>query len=161
MAWDFEEIAPCRWRLAKGAERAMTADAEVFASRAILQQALDDAAIEQVINVACLPGLVGPSLAMPDIHHGYGFCIGGVAAFPADGGIVLPGGVGYDINCGVRLMASRIPAGEFAAVAAVVGHAMLQRIPTGLNTRGLYPVNKKEFQRVIAAGVGEVVRRTA
>jgi tRNA-splicing ligase RtcB len=137
----------------------MQADAEVFASRGILQQALDDAAIEQVVNVACLPGIVGPSLAMPDIHHGYGFCIGGVAAFAADGGIVLPGGVGYDINCGVRLLASRIPAGEFAAVAAVVGQAMLQRVPTGLNTRGLYPVNKKEFQRVIAAGVGEVVRR--
>ena len=67
--------------------------------------------------MACLPGLVGPSLAMPDIHYGYGFCIGGVAAFPADDGIVLPGGVGYDINCGVRLLASSIPAGEFAAVA--------------------------------------------
>ena len=59
--------------------------------------------------MACLPGLVGNSLAMPDIHYGYGFCIGGVAAFPADGGIVLPGGVGYDINCGVRLLASSIP----------------------------------------------------
>ncbi len=114
----FEEIAPGRWRLGKGADRSMKADAEVFASRAILQQALDDASIEQVVNVACLPGLVGPSLAMPDIHHGYGFCIGGVAAFPADGGIVLPGGVGYDINCGVRLLASSIPAAEFAAVAA-------------------------------------------
>ncbi len=156
---DFAEIAPCRWRLPKSAERAMTGDVEVFATREILQQALDDGSIEQVINVACLPGLVGRSLAMPDIHYGYGFCIGGVAAFPAAGGIVLPGGVGYDINCGVRLLASSIPAQEFAAVADSVGHAILARVPTGLTPRGLRPLNKKEFQRLVAGGVGEVVRR--
>ncbi len=156
---DFVEISPCRWLLGKGADREMKADAEVFADREILQQALDDASIEQVVNVACLPGLVGSSLAMPDIHYGYGFCIGGVAAFPAQGGIVLPGGVGYDINCGVRLLASSIPASEFAAVAERVGHAILQRVPSGLTSRGLYPVNKKEFQRIVSGGVGEVVRR--
>ena len=155
----FAEVAPCRWRLDKSTDRTMIADAEVVATRAILQQALDDAAIEQVVNVACLPGLVGNSLAMPDIHYGYGFCIGGVAAFPADGGIVLPGGVGYDINCGVRLLASSIPEGEFAAVADAVGHALLARVPSGLTTRGLRPLNKKEFQRLVAGGVGEVVRR--
>ncbi len=155
----FVEVAPCRWRLGKAADRAMAADAEVFATREILRQALDDGAIEQVVNVACLPGLAGSSLAMPDIHHGYGFCIGGVAAFPADGGIVLPGGVGYDINCGVRLLASSIPVEEFAAVADAVGHALLARIPSGLNARGLRPLNKKEFQRLVAGGVGEVARR--
>jgi tRNA-splicing ligase RtcB len=158
-AMDFEEVAPCCWRLSRTADRAMTADAEVFATSEILQHALDDASIEQVVNVACLPGLVGSSLAMPDIHYGYGFCIGGVAAFPAAGGIVLPGGVGYDINCGVRLLASSIPAGEFAAVADEVGHAILARVPTGLTTHGLRPLNKKEFQRLVAGGVGEVVRR--
>ena len=155
----FTEVAPCRWRLAKAADRAMTADAEVFATRAILRQALDDGAIEQVVNVACLPGLAGSSLAMPDIHSGYGFCIGGVAAFPADGGIVLPGGVGYDINCGVRLLASSIPESELAAVAAAVGHALLARVPSGLTARGLRQLNKKEFQRIVAGGVGEVARR--
>ena len=93
MARTFEEIVPGRWRLPRGASAGMKADAEVFASREILQQAQDDASIEQVINVACLPGLVGSSLAMPDIHYGYGFCIGGVAAFPADNGIVFPRGV--------------------------------------------------------------------
>ena len=159
IARNFEQIAPCRWRLNKAADRAMTTDAEVFASQEILQQALDDASIEQVVNVACLPGLVGNSLAMPDIHYGYGFCIGGVAAFPAEGGIVLPGGVGYDINCGVRLLASSIPASEFTAVADAVGHALLARIPSGLTARGLRSLNKKEFQRLVAGGVGEVARR--
>jgi len=161
MALNFEEVAPGRWRLGKGADRAMTADAEVFASPEILRQAQDDASIDQVVNVACLPGLVGSSLAMPDIHYGYGFCIGGVAAFPADDGIVLPGGVGYDINCGVRLLASSIPAGEFAAAAERIGHAILQRVPTGLTSRGNYRLNKKEFQRVLAGGAREIVRNFA
>ena len=154
----FAEIAPGRWRLGKGAERGMAADAEVFASRAILQEALDDASIEQVVNVACLPGLVGAALAMPDIHYGYGFCIGGVAAFAAADGIVLPGGVGYDINCGVRLLASSIPAAEFVAVRERVGHAILRRVPTGLTPRATTKLNKKEFQRVLANGAREIVR---
>lgn len=157
MARNFEKISPWRWRLDRSADRAMTADAEIFASQEILQQAQDDASIEQVVNVACLPGLVGNSLAMPDIHYGYGFCIGGVAAFAADDGLVLPGGVGYDINCGVRLLASSIPAGEFAAVAESVGYAILQRIPTGLTPRSNYRLNKKEFLRILSGGAREIV----
>ncbi len=74
---------------------------------------------------------------------------------------MLPGGVGYDINCGVRLLASSIPAGEFAAVAESVGHAILQRVPTGLTPRSNYRLNKKEFLRVIAGGAGEIVRNFA
>jgi tRNA-splicing ligase RtcB len=155
---EFEEVAPCRWRLGRSADGAMVADAEVFATREILQQALADGSIEQVINVACLPGLVGSSLAMPDIHYGYGFCIGGVAAFPAADGLVLPGGVGYDINCGVRLLASSIPASEFAAAAGGVGAALLQRIPTGLTPRSNYRLGRKEFRRVIGGGVREIVK---
>jgi len=157
-ARSFEEIAPCRWRLSRAADRSMNADAEVFATRAILQQALDDDAVSQVVNVACLPGLVGRSLAMPDIHYGYGFCIGGVAAFPAEDGIVLPGGVGYDINCGVRLLASSLPKAEFAAAAEAIGRALLARIPTGLTPRGLRPLNKREFQRIAANGAAEAIR---
>jgi len=157
MARNFEKISPWRWRVDRSTDRAMTADAEIFASQEILQQAQDDASIEQVVNVACLPGLVGNSLAMPDIHYGYGFCIGGVAAFAADDGLVLPGGVGYDINCGVRLLASSIPAGEFAAVAESVGYAILQRIPTGLTPRSNYRLNKKEFLRILSGGAREIV----
>lgn len=158
MPAEFEKITPFHWRLSKKNHRAMKADAEIFASEDILRQALADASIEQVINVACLPGLVGNSLAMPDIHYGYGFCIGGVAAFPADGGIVLPGGVGYDINCGVRLLSSSIPLGEFIPEAENVGHAILQRVPTGLTPRSNYRLNKKEFLKIISGGAGEIVR---
>jgi tRNA-splicing ligase RtcB len=161
MSRNFEKISPWRWRLSKSADKDMAADAEVFASEEILRQAQDDASIEQVVNVACLPGLVGNSLAMPDIHYGYGFCIGGVAAFPADGGLVLPGGVGYDINCGVRLIASSIPVDEFTADAESVGYAILQRVPTGLTPRSNYKLGKKEFLRVISGGAREIVRSFA
>jgi tRNA-splicing ligase RtcB len=161
MARNFEKISPCRWRLRRSEDKAMVVDAEIFASEEILKQAQDDASIEQVINVACLPGLVGSSLAMPDIHYGYGFCIGGVAAFPADDGLVLPGGVGYDINCGVRLLSSSIPVSEFLAMAESIGYAILQRVPTGLTPRSNYKLGRKEFQRVIRGGVREIVRSFA
>jgi tRNA-splicing ligase RtcB len=158
MASNFEKISPFHWRLGKKKHGAMKADAEIFASEEILRQAQADGSIGQVINVACLPGLAGNSLAMPDIHYGYGFCIGGVAAFPADSGLVLPGGVGYDINCGVRLLASAIPVGEFMPLAESVGLAILQRVPTGLIPRSNYRLNKKNFLKVIRGGAVEIVR---
>ena len=158
MAEKFEKLSPFHWRLSRKMHRAMKADAEIFASEDILRQALADASIEQVINVACLPGLAGNSLAMPDIHYGYGFCIGGVAAFPADSGLVLPGGVGYDINCGMRLLSSSIPLGEFQPQAENVGHAILQRVPTGLTPRSNHRFDKKDFLKIISNGAGEIVR---
>jgi tRNA-splicing ligase RtcB len=158
MAENFEKISPFHWRLRRKKHGAMKADAEIFASEDILRQAQADASIEQVINVACLPGLAGNSLAMPDIHYGYGFCIGAVAAFPADGGLVLPGGVGYDINCGVRLMRSSIPLGEFTAAAEEIGHAILQRVPSGLTPRSNYRLNRKDFLKIVRNGAAEIVR---
>ena len=84
----------------------MQTDGIVYTTEALLPDLRDDRCLEQVANVATLPGIVGSSLAMPDIHWGYGFPIGGVAAFDASEGVVSPGGVGYDICCGVRLMAT-------------------------------------------------------
>ncbi|MBI2931519.1 MAG: RtcB family protein, partial [Planctomycetes bacterium] len=84
---------------------AMRVPGRIYASEQLIEPAKRDEAIQQVMNVATLPGIVKHSLAMPDFHWGYGFPIGGVAAFdPADGGVVSPGGIGYDINCGVRIM---------------------------------------------------------
>ena len=84
----------------------MLTDGMVFADARLLRNIEEDMSLQQVANVACLPGIVGYSLGMPDIHWGYGFPIGGVAGFDLDEGVISPGGVGYDINCGVRLLST-------------------------------------------------------
>ncbi|MDL1873334.1 RtcB family protein, partial [Deltaproteobacteria bacterium PRO3] len=102
---DYERITDYEYRLPR--RGSMRCDGIVFASAEMMRGMAGDPCLEQVRNVATLPGIVGNSFAMPDIHWGYGFPIGGVAAFDAEEGVVSPGGVGYDINCGVRLLKTR------------------------------------------------------
>ena len=97
-----------RWLVPRGTREGMRTDALIYADENLLDAILGDLSIEQAMNVACLPGIVGRSLAMPDIHQGYGFPIGGVAATRIHDGVVSPGGVGFDINCGVRLLATNL-----------------------------------------------------
>src|SRR4030042_6813128 len=101
-----EKIDDFRWRIPKSYKPGMRVDGLIYADEHMLRQIIDDQAPEQVANVAFLPGIVGDSMAMPDIHWGYGFPIGGVAATSYENGVVSPGGVGFDINCGVRLLRS-------------------------------------------------------
>ena len=154
---DFKRVSPYRWVLEKDKNKSMNVDAEIFGTEEILNTAIEDQSIQQVINVSSLPGIVSNSLAMPDIHYGYGFCIGGVAAFPADSGIVLPGGVGYDINCGVRLLATGISEKEMKEHREPVGYSILSRVPTGLNKKGNLKLNKKEFMKLLKNGAEEIV----
>ena len=104
-----ERVDECCWRIPKSYKAGMRVDGLIFADERLLEQLKKDQAAEQVANVAFLPGIQYASLAMPDIHWGYGFCIGGVCATdPSEGGVISPGGVGYDINCGVRLVRSNL-----------------------------------------------------
>ncbi len=104
-----ERVDATCWRIPKSYKPGMRVDGLIFASERLLSQIKGDQAPEQVANVASLPGIQHASLAMPDIHWGYGFCIGGVCATdPEEGGVISPGGVGYDINCGVRLVRSNL-----------------------------------------------------
>src|SRR5947209_17243412 len=98
-----QAVDPYRWRIPRDEAVGMRTDVVVYASASLVEQIRKDHSLEQAMNVATLPGIVGSSLAMPDIHQGYGFPIGGVAALDADYGVLSPGGVGFDINCGVRL----------------------------------------------------------
>src|SRR5215813_1770383 len=93
-----------RYRIPRDESRGMRTDVVVYASETLMAHIRKDQSLEQAMNVATLPGIVGSSLAMPDIHQGYGFPIGGVAAMDWEHGVVSPGGVGFDINCGVRLV---------------------------------------------------------
>src|SRR5438105_3742273 len=99
-----DSIDGLRYRIPRDESRGMRTGVVVYASAALMEQIRKDLSLEQAMNVATLPGIAGPSLAMPDIHQGYGFPIGGVAAMDAEDGVVSPGGVGFDINCGVRLV---------------------------------------------------------
>src|SRR5213596_1973723 len=104
-----EQVDECCWRIPKSYKQGMRVDGLIFTREHMLEQLKKDQAPDQVANVATLPGIQVASLAMPDIHWGYGFCIGGVCATdPAEGGVISPGGVGYDINCGVRLVKTNL-----------------------------------------------------
>ena len=108
-----EQVDSCCYRIPKSYRPDMRVDGLIFANERLVESIKKDQAPDQVANVATLPGIQGASLAMPDIHWGYGFCIGGVCATdPDEGGVISPGGVGYDINCGVRLVRSNLYAKE-------------------------------------------------
>ncbi len=117
-----------------------------------LEPGLEEKAIIQVANVAMLPGIVGASLAMPDIHMGYGFAIGGVAAFSMEEGIISPGGVGYDINCGVRLLKSSLTRGLVAPRLGAVLEALFTEVPSGVGSKGKLRLSRQELEKVMTGG---------
>ena len=149
-----EEIDPFTWRVPK--EGHMRVDGVVFGSRDLVEKALEDRAIEQVANVAALPGIAKASYAMPDIHWGYGFPIGGVAATdPNQEGVVSPGGVGFDIACGVRLIRSELEwERDVKPRIADLVHTLGQRVPRGVGTKGRLRLDPDGMEKVLADGVG-------
>ncbi len=124
-----------------------------------LEKDLESKAVNQVANVAALPGIIGPSLAMPDIHMGYGFTIGGVAAFDLKSGIVSPGGVGYDINCGVRLLRTELTKQEVTPKIKDLIESFYRDIPTGVGSKGRLRLNSKEHKSVLVKGSRWVVEK--
>ncbi len=124
----------------------------LYASERLLKEAGGQEGARQVANVAHLPGIVRHSLAMPDMHWGYGFPIGGVAAFDLDQGIVSPGGVGYDINCGCRLMATRLMAEDIRGRLADLVTALFRDVPSGVGSRGPVKLSAKEERKVLVEG---------
>ena len=152
-----ERIDECTWRIPRNYKMGMNVEGRIFADDKLLEQIRGDEALEQVANVAFLPGIQMASLAMPDIHWGYGFCIGGVSATdPAEGGVISPGGVGYDINCGVRLMRTKLreeevqPRLERADGRALSRHSggRGQRRAVSLRRQGTSPFAGRRFARI-------------
>ena len=131
----------------------------IYASESMLGQIWEDQAFQQVINVSFLPGIVGHSLAMPDIHWGYGFPIGGVAATRVKDGVVSPGGVGFDINCGVRLLRTNLSVEEVRPSIEDLIYALFSNIPSGLGSEGKIRINEKELDKVLVKGAAWAVER--
>ncbi|MBI1849609.1 MAG: RtcB family protein [Planctomycetes bacterium] len=153
-----EKIDDYRYRIPK--QGAMRVPGIVYADARLFEKLRGDQALDQVRNVACLPGIVGASLAMPDIHWGYGFPIGGVAAFDADDGVVSPGGVGYDINCGVRLIRSSLRRDQVASQMRSLVKALFASIPAGVGgTRADLRLSVAEEKKVLLEGAAYAVAR--
>jgi tRNA-splicing ligase RtcB len=137
----------------------MRVDGIIYADDVLIKSIKRDKSPEQVANVACLPGIVGSSLAMPDIHWGYGFCIGGVAATdPEEGGVISPGGVGYDINCGVRVLSTNMPAERVQKKIDRVVEAMFSTVPCGVGRGGVFKFSRQELNRIMEEGSKFVVQ---
>ncbi|MBD3258148.1 RNA-splicing ligase RtcB [candidate division GN15 bacterium] len=136
----------------KRAGLSMRVPGVIYTNREMLDEITADNSPDQVAHVATLPGIVGSSFAMPDIHHGYGFAIGGVAAFDADEGIISPGGVGYDINCGVRLMRTTLQYQDIKRHVPKIIDRMFDNVPSGVGIGGARKLSMKEVDQVLTRG---------
>jgi len=154
-----EIIAESEYRFVIPRHGRMRVPGVVFATRALIPDPASDRALEQVVNVAELPGIVEASYAMPDVHWGYGFPIGGVAATDvARGGFVSPGGVGFDIACGVRLLAADLSRAELLPALGRVMDRLAAVIPCGAGRGGLWALRgRAELEKLLAGGVGYAV----
>jgi len=148
-----------RWEIRPDYKKGMRVPGQIYTSESMLAQIWEDQAFEQVVNVSFLPGIVGNSLAMPDIHFGYGFPIGGVAATRVKDGVVSPGGVGFDINCGVRLLRTNLSLEEVKPNLEKLVYAMYSNIPSGLGSEGKLRINEKDLEKVMTRGSAWAVEK--
>jgi len=148
-----------RWKIPKDYKTGMRVPGLIYASERMLESMREEQTPEQVANVAFLPGILGYSLAMPDIHWGYGFPIGGVAATNIKDGVVSPGGVGYDINCGVRLLRTDLSEAEVRPRIHELVDELFLNVPSGLGSEGKIKINQKEMDRLVVEGARWAVRR--
>ncbi len=146
----FVKINDFLWEIPR--EGKMNVPGRIYASESMLKSIQQDNAPQQVANVAQLPGIINYSMAMPDIHWGYGFSIGGVAAFDPDEGVISPGGVGYDINCGVRLLRTGLVKDDIKDRINELVTSLFNSIPTGVGSKGELRVSKSELQQVMKKG---------
>ncbi len=151
-----QKIDEYRWQIPR--EGKMRVPGLLFASEAMVEALREDKSLEQVVNVATLPGILGHSMAMADVHWGYGFPIGGVAAFDEDEGVLSPGGVGYDINCGVRLVRSNLRREQIAGRLEDLSLAVHRAVPSGVGSQGHRRLDDRELRQVLEQGAGWAVR---
>lgn len=151
-----EQIDQYRWLIPKTGP--MRVPGLIFSNSELIKAVIEDQSLIQVANVAALPGIVGHSLAMPDIHWGYGFPIGGVAAFDLDEGIISPGGVGYDINCGCRLMTTKLQANEIRPLIKDLTLALFRNIPSGVGSIGSVHLSKRDECKVAVHGAAWAIK---
>ena len=154
-----KRIDDYRWEIPTSSKTGMRVPGLVYASEGMLEPIERDQALEQVVNVAFLPGIVGHSMAMPDIHWGYGFPIGGVAATRVSDGVVSPGGVGYDINCGVRMLRTDLEEKDVKGRLDALLESMFRNVPSGVGSKGRARPAKGEIHKLLIDGARWAVRK--
>ncbi|MBR6038157.1 MAG: RtcB family protein [Candidatus Methanomethylophilaceae archaeon] len=154
MSWEgrLNKIDENRWEIPMDESAGMRTNAVIYASESMIGQVCSDNAPQQAANVACMPGIVGSSMAMPDIHWGYGFPIGGVAAVDGFAGSISPGGIGFDINCGVRLIKTDLTLDDIGGKKDALVDELYRNVPSGLGSKGLTHVGYKELDEILSRG---------
>ncbi len=155
---DLRQINEFEWEIKRGFQHGMRVPVIVFADVGMLHESMKDTSLQQAINAAHLPGVIKNICVMPDVHQGYGFPIGGVAATSLDNGVISPGAIGYDINCGVRLMASQIEFMEAKPFVEELINKINSLCPSGVGKGGRLKLTKKEIEEVCADGVRWTLR---
>ncbi len=156
---DFRRVDKFIWELPKETRPDMRVPARIFADPEMLDSAFRDRTVEQLVNTATLPGIIKYALAMPDFHEGYGFPIGGVAAMDVKTGVISPGGVGYDINCGVRLLASRLRQEEVAPYLRDLTNALYEACPSGVGEKGRIRISARDLDELVVQGARWLLKR--
>jgi tRNA-splicing ligase RtcB len=156
---DFRRVDEFIWELPRDHRDDMRVPVRLFADAELFEAAFRDRSVEQLINTSTLPGIVKYAMALPDVHQGYGFPIGGVAGVDATDGVISPGGVGYDINCGVRLLASHLDAEEVEPFRGDLMTALYQSCPSGLGGDGRVRVNRRELDELLSSGASWALRQ--
>src|SRR5213596_2562815 len=154
-----EQVGPYLWRIPPDAAPGMRVPGLVVADEPLMRQIRTDLALAQLANGATLPGIVRAALSMPDIHQGYGLPVGGVVATDVRSGVVSPGAIGFDINCGVRLLRTGLEASAVAPRVSALVEALYATVPTGVGGRGSVSLDARELGRVMADGAGWAVGR--
>jgi len=155
---ELRRLADCVWEIPPTAKPGMRVPARLYASETLLG-GMEHGVFDQVTNVACLPGIVRAALCMPDGHWGYGFPIGGVAAFRADTGIISPGGIGFDINCGMRLLTTTLREEDVRPHLVALVDALFDAVPAGVGAQGFVPLTEDAFREVLREGAAWCVHR--
>lgn len=160
MTWKgpIEKIDDYRWEIPQSYKKGMRTSAVIFADPRMIEVIKGDNSPEQAANVACLPGIIGRSLAMPDIHWGYGFPIGGVAALDAEEGVISPGGIGFDINCGVRLMRTDLNVDDVRPRIKELVDECFKNVPAGVGSKGITEIAGAQIDEILREGAEWAVR---
>ncbi len=154
---NLKKVSNYLWEVPQEFRSDMRVPARIYATEKMLEQIFEDRSLWQLVNVATLPGILKYSLAMPDIHEGYGFPIGGVAAFDGEKGVISPGGVGYDINCGVRILTSHFSHSDLAPHILDLTNQINRDVPSGVGRGGRIVLDDKAMIRVLEGGAKHLV----